>query len=51
MRIFVSIDLVGVIQSVIVLLIAAPPLVRMLFRLPTPTGFRWRTSQKAVVTK
>ena len=41
----------GVIQSVIVLLIAAPPLVRMLFRLPTPTGFRWRTSQKAVVTK
>jgi simple sugar transport system permease protein len=52
MRIFVSIDLVGVIQSVIVLLIAAPPLVRALFFLPTPTGFRFRgAAKKAVVTK
>jgi simple sugar transport system permease protein len=51
MRIFVSIDLVGVIQSVIVLLIAAPPLVRALFFLPTPTGYRLRRSTKAVVTK
>jgi simple sugar transport system permease protein len=51
MRIFVSIDLVGDIQSVIVLLIAAPPLVRWIFHLPTPTGFRWRINQKAVVTK
>ncbi|MEQ1736411.1 MAG: ABC transporter permease, partial [Rhodoglobus sp.] len=51
MRLYVSIDLVGVIQSVIVLLIAAPPLVRALFFLPTPTGFRFRTSKKAVVTK
>lgn len=51
MRIFVSIDLVGVIQSVIVLLIAAPPLVRALFFLPTPTGFRFRGGTKAVVTK
>ncbi len=51
MRLYVSIDLVGVIQSVIVLLIAAPPLVRALFFLPTPTGFRFRTSTKAVVTK
>ncbi len=51
MRIFVSIDLVGVIQSVIVLLIAAPPLVRTIFHLPTPTGFRFRSTKKAVVTK
>ncbi|HWH25263.1 MAG TPA: ABC transporter permease [Pseudolysinimonas sp.] len=50
MRIFVSIDLVGVIQSVIVLLIAAPPLVRTLFHLPTPTGFHWRRAEKKVVT-
>jgi simple sugar transport system permease protein len=34
----VPIDIILVIQSVIVLLIAAPPLVRMVFRLPTPTG-------------
>ena len=51
MRLYVSIDLVGVLQAVIVLLIAAPPLVRALFFLPTPTGFRFRSSQKAVVTK
>ena len=30
------IDIVLVIQSLIVLFIAAPPLVRFLFRLPTP---------------
>ncbi|MEO5921252.1 MAG: ABC transporter permease, partial [Pseudolysinimonas sp.] len=51
MRLYVSIDLVGVIQAVIVLLIAAPPLVRALFFLPTPTGFRFRSTKKAVVTK
>lgn len=51
MRLFVSIDLVGVIQSIIVLLIAAPPLVRMLFRLPTPTGYRFRFARKVLVTK
>lgn len=50
MRIFVSIDLVGVIQSIIVLLIAAPPLVRAIFFLPTPTGYRLRRSAKKVVT-
>ncbi|CAN5348841.1 hypothetical protein BH11ACT3_BH11ACT3_07290 [soil metagenome] len=51
MRLFVSIDLVEVIQSVIVLLIAAPPLVRTLFHLPTPTGFRFRAPKKEVVTR
>ncbi len=50
MRIFVSIDLVGVIQSIIVLLIAAPPLVRAIFFLPTPTGYRLRRSSRKVVT-
>ena len=30
------IDIILVLQSVIVLLIAAPPLVRMVFRLPDP---------------
>lgn len=34
----VPIDIILVIQSVIVLLIAAPPLVRTVFRLPTPSG-------------
>ncbi|CAN5392473.1 ABC transporter permease [soil metagenome] len=34
----IPIDIILVIQSVIVLLIAAPPLVRTVFRLPTPTG-------------
>lgn len=34
----VPIDIILVVQSVIVLLIAAPPLVRWVFRLPTPTG-------------
>ena len=32
------IDIILVVQSVIVLLIAAPPLVRAIFRLPTPVG-------------
>jgi simple sugar transport system permease protein len=51
MRLYVSIDLVAVIQSIIVLLIAAPPLVRAIFFLPTPTGYKLRTPRKAVVTK
>ncbi|MFT4029028.1 MAG: ABC transporter permease [Protaetiibacter sp.] len=51
MRLYVSIDLVSVIQSVIVLLIAAPPLVRAMFFLPKPTGFRIRGIAKSVVTK
>ena len=51
MRLYVSIDLVAGIQSIIVLLIAAPPLVRAIFRLPTPTGYRFRMPRKAVVTK
>jgi len=34
----IPIDIILVVQSVIVLLIAAPPLVRAVFRLPTPTG-------------
>lgn len=51
MRLYVSIDLVSVIQSVIVLLIAAPPLVRAMFFLPKPTGFRFGQRAKAVVSK
>ncbi len=51
----VPIDIVLVVQSLIVLFIAAPPLVRSIFRLPTPTGVsvfsRPRTGKKAVVTK
>jgi simple sugar transport system permease protein len=34
----VSPDILGVIQAVIVLFIAAPPLVRAIFRLPAPGG-------------
>jgi simple sugar transport system permease protein len=34
------VDIVLVIQSLIVLFIAAPPLVRFLFRLPTPTNVK-----------
>lgn len=34
----IPIDIILVVQSVIVLLIAAPPLVRTVFRLPTPLG-------------
>ena len=33
-----SIDIVLVLQALIVLFIAAPPLVRAMFRLPDPTG-------------
>lgn len=53
MQAFVPIDLVSVIQSVIVLLIAAPPLVRTIFRLPTPTGFRLRRPSltRAVISR
>jgi simple sugar transport system permease protein len=51
----VPIDIILVVQSIIVLLIAAPPLVRAVFRLPQPTGVRLRTAKvparKAVVTK
>ena len=35
----VPIDIVVVVQALIVLLIAAPPLIRAIFRLPTPGGF------------
>lgn len=53
MQAYVPIDLVSVIQSVIVLLIAAPPLVRTMFRLPAPTGFRLRQRSitKAVISR
>jgi len=49
----VPIDIILVVQSLIVLLIAAPPLVRAVFRLPDPTGFALRkpSTVKAVVTK
>jgi ABC-type uncharacterized transport system permease subunit len=51
----VPIDIILVVQSIIVLLIAAPPLVRAVFRLPQPTGFSFRraklSARKAVVTK
>jgi simple sugar transport system permease protein len=51
----VPIDIILVVQSVIVLLIAAPPLVRAVFRLPQPTGVRLRpaktSARKAVVTR
>ncbi len=40
----IPVDIVLVVQSFIVLFIAAPPLVRAIFRLPTPDPlFRWRT--------
>ena len=41
----IPIDIVGVIQALIVLFIAAPPLVRAIFRIPQP-GARRRTSTK-----
>jgi len=47
----IPIDIVVVIQSLIVLFIAAPPLVRAVFRLPKPSGMslrRPRTSTAAV---
>jgi len=49
----VPIDIILVVQSLIVLLIAAPPLVRAVFRLPDPTGFTLRkpSTAKAVVSK
>lgn len=50
----VPIDIILVVQSVIVLLIAAPPLVRTVFRLPTPAGIpvlRRAGRQPKVVTK
>ena len=52
----IPVDIVLVVQSVIVLLIAAPPLVRAVFRLPKPNLFAPLKSKKvqgrkAVVTK
>ncbi|MGV3734029.1 MAG: ABC transporter permease [Microcella sp.] len=51
----IPVDIVLVVQSFIVLFIAAPPLVRAIFRLPTPDPlFQWRTPKtaaKAEVTK
>ena len=51
----IPVDIVLVVQSFIVLFIAAPPLVRAIFRLPTPDGsFQWRAPQlarKAEVSK
>lgn len=44
------IDIVLVVQSLIVLLIAAPPLVRAVFRLPTP-GARARRPRRSTTTK
>jgi simple sugar transport system permease protein len=49
----VPIDIVLVVQSLIVLFIAAPPLVRAIFRLPTPTGsgIRGTRANSKVVAK
>ena len=49
----VPIDIILVVQSIIVLLIAAPPLVRAVFRLPQPSGLSLRkvSISKAVVSK
>ena len=49
----VPIDIVLVLQSIIVLFIAAPPLVRVIFRLPTPgaPAPRRTAARKAVVTR
>ena len=49
----VPIDIILVVQSVIVLLIAAPPLVRAVFHLPQPSGISFRkvSISKAVVSK
>lgn len=49
----IPIDIVVVIQSLIVLFIAAPPLVRAVFHLPKPSGVRLRRprAQTAAVTK
>jgi simple sugar transport system permease protein len=45
----IPIDIVLVVQSMIVLFIAAPPLVRAIFRLPLPSGIR--TARAVAVTK
>jgi hypothetical protein len=45
----IPIDIVLVVQSLIVLFIAAPPLVRAIFRLPTPGEEPKR--QRPIVTK
>ncbi len=51
----IPVDIVLVVQSFIVLFIAAPPLVRSIFRLPTPDPlFQWRSprlERKAEVSK
>jgi ABC-type uncharacterized transport system permease subunit len=50
----IPVDIVLVVQSMIVLFIAAPPLVRAIFRLPAPGPARkkvQKTNQKAVVAK
>jgi simple sugar transport system permease protein len=50
----VPIDIVLVIQSLIVLFIAAPPLIRAIFRLPLPAMTQSKApiaGKKAVVTK
>ena len=43
----VPVDIVAVVQAVVVLLIAAPPLVRWIFRLPTPGAPRRRQEATA----
>lgn len=48
----IPVDIVLVVQSFIVLFIAAPPLVRAIFRLPTPDPlFQWRTPKQARTTE
>ncbi|CAN5298734.1 hypothetical protein BH11ACT2_BH11ACT2_04230 [soil metagenome] len=49
----VPIDIILVVQSIVVLLIAAPPLVRAIFRLPVPSAapLKKTPTTKAVVTK
>ncbi len=48
----IPVDIVLVVQSFIVLFIAAPPLVRAIFRLPTPDPlFQWRTPKLARVAE
>lgn len=48
----IPVDIVLVVQSFIVLFIAAPPLVRSIFRLPTPDGtYQWRLPRFARKTE
>ena len=47
----IPIDIVLVVQSLIVLFIAAPPLVRAIFRLPTPGVLKTRRAPKVEVSK